>query len=138
MTAAPPLAPPMKRHVELVGVLFLLWGGMILLLSLSLLSIGFAATAIGAAGGRATSGPLAAGLVAAGFFTLSGAGFLFGAVHVWLGIRLRVLREWARAFAIVLAIVDVVLIPFGTGLGIYALWALLHGGTRALFEHPRA
>jgi hypothetical protein len=128
----------MKRHVDLVGVLFLIWGGMILLLSLSLLSIGFAATAIGAAGGRhATGRPLAAGLVAAGFFTLSGAGFLFGGVHVWLGTHLRALREWARAFAVVLAIVDLVLIPFGTGLGVYALWALLHAGTRELFEHPR-
>jgi len=135
MTASPALVPPMKRHVDLVGVLFLLWGGMILLLSLSLLSIGFAATAIGATGSRqTTSGPLAAGLVAAGFFTLSGAGFLFGGVHLWLGSRLRAFREWARAFAIVLAIVDLVLIPFGTGLGVYTLWALLHGGTRDLFQ----
>jgi hypothetical protein len=125
----------MKRHVDLVGVLFLLWGGMILLLSLSLLSIGFAATAIGAAGSHAASGTLAAGLVAAGFFTLAAAGFLFGGVHLWLGFRLRACREWARAFAIVLALLDLVLIPFGTGLGIYTLWALLHGGTRELFVH---
>lgn len=125
----------MKRHVDLVGVLYLLWGGMILLLSLSLLSIGFAATAIGAGSGQhATNGSLAAGLVAAGFFTLSAAGFLFGGVHVWLGSRLRARREWARAFAIVLAFVDLVLIPFGTGLGIYTLWALLHRGTRGLFH----
>jgi hypothetical protein len=124
----------MKRHVDLVGLLFLLWGGMILLVSLSLLSIGFAATAIGAAGGaRASSGPLAAGLVAAGFFTLSAAGFLFGGVHLWLGSRLRARREWARAFAIVLAIVDLLLVPFGTAFGIYTLWALLHRGTRELF-----
>jgi hypothetical protein len=134
MTAAPAVVSSMKRHVDLVGVLFLLWGGMILLLSLSLLSLGFAATAIGAAGGpHAASAPLAAGLVAAGFFTLSAAGFLFGGAHLWLGSRLRACREWARAFAIVLAIADLVLIPFGTGVGLYALWALLHGGTRELF-----
>ena len=42
-------------------------------------------------------------------------------------------REWARAFAVVLAIVDLLLIPFGTGLGIYTLWALLHRGTRQFF-----
>jgi hypothetical protein len=125
----------MRRHVDLVGVLFLLWGGMILLLSLSLLSIGFAATAIGAAQPRAANGTLAAGLVAAGFFTLSAAGFLFGGVHIWLGARLRAHREWARAFAVVLAIVDLVLVPFGTGLGAYALWALLNRGSKPLFEH---
>lgn len=124
----------MRRHVDLVGVLFLLWGGMILLLSLSLLSIGFAATAIGASESQAaTDGRLAAGLVAAGFFTLSAAGFIFGGVHLWLGTRLRAFREWARAFSIVLAAVNLVLLPFGTALGIYALWALLHHGSKALF-----
>ena len=46
----------MRKHVDLVGVLYLLWGGMTLLISVSLLSIGFAATAIGA-----TATPQAAG-----------------------------------------------------------------------------
>jgi hypothetical protein len=129
----------MRRHVDLVGVLFVLWGGMILLLSLSLLSIGFAATAIGAAEDQnATSGKLAAGLVAAGFFTLSAAGFLFGGVHLWLGTRLRAFREWARAFAIVVAVVNLVLIPFGTALGVYSLWALLHHESRMLFHEGAA
>lgn len=117
----------MRKHVDLVGVLYLLWGGMTVLLSLSLLSLGFAATVIGASENpAATNGKLAAGLVAAGFFTLSVAGFLFGGVHAWIGSRLRAGREWARAFAIVLAIVNLVLVPFGTALGIYTLWVLLH------------
>jgi len=128
----------MRRHVDLVGVLFLLWGGMILLLSLSLLSLGFAATAIGAAESQhATGGGLAAGLVAAGFFTLSAAGFVFGGVHLWIGTRLRGLREWARALAIVLSVVDLVLIPFGTALGAYSLWALLNSDSRPLFLGAR-
>lgn len=129
----------MRKHVELVGLLFLLWGGMVMLVSFSLLSLGFAATAIGAGESQAaTGGRLAAGLVAAGFFTLSAAGFLFGGVHLWIGSRLRVWREWARALAIVLAIVNLVVVPFGTALGAYSLWALLHRGSRPLFEHRLA
>jgi hypothetical protein len=125
----------MKKHVDLVGLLFVLWGGMSLLLSVSLLSTGIAATAIGAAAmPGAASGKIAAGIVAAVFFTLAAVGFVFGAVHVWIGTRLRRFREWARAFAIVLAVVDLVLVPFGTGLGIYALWALLHEQSKPLFE----
>lgn len=125
----------MHKHVELVGVLYLLWGGMTVVLSFSLLSLGFAATAIGAAESQAaTSGKLAAGLVAAGFFTLSAAGFLFGVVHLWIGSRLRAGRDWARAFAIVLAVVNLVLVPFGTALGAYTLWALLHHDSRLLPE----
>lgn len=125
----------MRKHVDLVGLLFVLWGGMTLLLSVSLLTTGIAATAIGAAARPAGGdGTLAAGIVAAVFFALAALGFIFGAVHVWIGTRLRRFREWARAFAIVLAAVDLVLIPFGTGLGIYTLWALLNGQSRSLFE----
>ncbi len=116
-------------------MLYALWGGMTLLVSLSLLSLGFAATAIGAAENQgAANGRLAAGIVAAAFFALSAAGFLFGGLHVWIGSRVRAWREWARAFAIVLAVVNLVLLPFGTALGAYALWALLRRESRALFD----
>jgi hypothetical protein len=125
----------MKKHVDLVGLLFMLWGGMSLLLSVSLLATGIAATAIGAAATQAaTPGKLAAGIVAAVFFTLAAAGLIFGSAHLWIGSRLRHFREWARAFAIVLSVVDLVLVPFGTGLGIYALWALVHEQSKPLFE----
>jgi len=125
----------MRRHINVVGLLFMLWGGMTLLVSLSLLSTGVAATAIGAADpASATGGKLAAGMVAAGFFILALLGFLFGWVHVWVGSRLRRSREWARTVGIILAILDMILLPIGTALGIYTLWALLHSGTRELFE----
>ncbi len=125
----------MKKHVNLVGVLYLLWGGMSLLLSLSLLSLGVAATAIGASvKGGATGGKLAAGIVAAVFFTLAATGLLFGAAHLWVGSRLRRFKEWARAFAIVLAVTDLFLLPFGTALAVYTLWALLHDQSRPLFD----
>jgi hypothetical protein len=125
----------MRKHVDLVGLLFMLWGGMSLLLSASLLSTGIAATAIGAAATQAaTGGKLAAGIVAAVFFSLAAAGLVFGSVHIWIGSRLRRFREWARAFAIVLSIADLILVPFGTGLGIYALWALIHEQSKPLFE----
>ena len=129
----------MKRHVDLVGLLYQLWGGMSLLLSVSLLSTGVAATAIGAAvAPAASSGKVTAGIVAAVFFVLAGAGLVFGLVHIWIGTRLRRFREWARAFAIVLAAVDLVLVPFGTGLGVYTLWALLNEQSKPLFDSTSA
>ena len=121
--------------MDLVGLLFLLWGGMILLISVSLLSIAVAAAAIGAAVTRTVSGnTLTAGIVAAVAFTLAALGAIFGVTHLWVGSRLRRFREWARAFAIVLSIVDLICVPFGTGLGIYALWALLKEESKPLFE----
>ena len=127
----------MKKHVVLVGLLFMLWGGMSLLLSVSALSTGIAATAIGATVGPvASGGALTAGIVAAAFFTLAALGLVFGAMHLWVGSRLRRFREWARAFAIVLAVMDLICVPFGTGLGVYALWALLNERSKPLFEEP--
>ncbi|MBP1634175.1 MAG: hypothetical protein H6Q10_749 [Acidobacteria bacterium] len=126
----------MRKHVELAGVLYMLWGGICALLSLSLLSIGVAAAAIGMSQGRGGSGSMAAGLVAAAFFTVAGAGLLFGVVHAWVGARLRRLGDHARILAVVLSIVDLVIVPFGTALGIYALWALLHRETRAIVAQP--
>ena len=124
----------MTRHVDLVGVLFVLWGGTSLLVSVALLSIGVAAAAIGASGGSGEPDQtLTAGLVAAAFFTLSAAGLLFGGAHLWIGSRLRRFREWARTFAILFAIVNLLIPPFGTALGVYTLWALLHRGSRPLF-----
>jgi hypothetical protein len=124
----------MRKHVELAGVLFMVWGGICVLLSLSLLSIGIAAAAIGMASpAKGSGGDVAAGLVAAAFFAVAGAGLLFGALHAWIGGRVRRLGDHARVVAIVLAIADLVVVPFGTALGIYALWALLHDGSKELF-----
>lgn len=129
----------MKKHVDLVGLLFMLWGAMNLLLSLSLLCTGIAATVIGASAPKASSdGTLAAGIVAAVFFTLSALGLVFGSVHLWIGSRLRRFREWARAFAIVLSVADLVLVPFGTGLGVYTLWTLLNERSKPLFDEDLA
>jgi hypothetical protein len=124
----------MRKHVELAGVLYMLWGAICILLSLSLLSIGVAAAAIGIRAPAGDSGGgMAAGVVAAAFFTVAGAGLLFGSAHAWVGRRLKRLRDRSRVLAIVLAVLDLAVVPFGTALGIYALWALLHHESRPLF-----
>jgi hypothetical protein len=129
----------MKRHVDLVGLLYMLWGGMILLISVSLSATGVAAALIGdSASAAMAAGRLNASLVASIYFMLAALGFVFGLTHLWVGSRLRRFREWARAFAIVLSVVDLVCVPFGTGLGIYTLWALLKEQSKPLFEAPGA
>jgi hypothetical protein len=127
----------MSKHIELAGVLYVLWGGMCVLLSLSLLSIGVAATAIGL-GVEGGGGNIAAGLVAAAFFAAAGVGLVFGGAHAWVGGRLRRLGGRARTPAIILAILDLMVVPFGTALGVYTLWALLHEQSRRLFLSPPA
>jgi hypothetical protein len=49
---------------------------------------------------------------------------------------LRRRHPWGRALSLGLAVVNLVLLPFGTAFGIYALWVLLTNEGRRLFEPP--
>jgi hypothetical protein len=42
-------------------------------------------------------------------------------------------RPWARILVIIVACLNLINIPFGTALGIYELWVLLHEKTAQLF-----
>jgi hypothetical protein len=43
-------------------------------------------------------------------------------------------ESWARILAIVLGILELVSIPFGTALGIYTLWVLLPADSESEFR----
>jgi hypothetical protein len=55
---------------------------------------------------------------------------------VVVGIGLLQCRPWARIGGIVLSILDLVLFPFGTVLGVYGLWVLFSTDTARLFGPP--
>jgi hypothetical protein len=46
-------------------------------------------------------------------------------------------KEWARILILIVACLDLLLIPIGTIIGIYELWALLQDETIRLFEEKR-
>ena len=50
------------------------------------------------------------------------------------GIGLLQFKPWARILVIVLSVLDLFNIPFGTALGIYGLWALLNTETEQMFS----
>jgi len=120
-------------HVELAGVLFVVWGVMITLIGLSTLALGVAAIAL-AASASEHGGQFAAGLMAAAFTALALLGIIWGAAHIAVGLPLRRHRRWSRLAALMLGSVDLLLLPYGTALGCYALWTLLHHQGRKLFE----
>jgi uncharacterized membrane protein len=70
---------------------------------------------------------LVGGLLVAAIFTLSAPGIIAG-----LGLLKR--RPWARILTIVLSVLHLMIIPFGTILGIYGLWVLLSKNTAPLFS----
>jgi len=55
-------------------------------------------------------------------------------LHIVVGRMLRKYRPSARLMTLGLAIGNLILLPFGTALGVYTLWALLKDEGRRLFE----
>ena len=124
----------MRAHVDFVGVLFVVWGLLTTLVGLSTLALGVAAIALIASGASRGGEQFAASITAAAFITLALIAILWGIAHIIVGLPLRRRRHWSRVAALVLGSVDLVLLPYGTALGCYALWALLSEGGRTLFE----
>jgi hypothetical protein len=127
----------MKRHVDLLGTLYLIWGALSLVISLAMVALGLAALAIlGSAGSGEPGARLAASFLAALFLSLAALGLLWGGVHLWDASALHHGRDWARAVGIVLGVLNLVILPFGTALGAYALWVLTHTRARETFTPP--
>lgn len=113
-----------RRHRNVLGILWLVRGLMLLPASAVLLGIS----------GR---GPWMWGMndwgIGAGMpgFVHSllggfGLGLLVVAIVAFIaGIGLLTVQSWARMLAIIIAIVELISIPFGTALGIYTLWVLM-------------
>lgn len=123
----------MAFHVDLAAVLFIVWGALTTLIGLSTLALGIAAVAL--ASSDAVEGrQFAAGLMAATFTTLAVLAIVWGVLHIAVGFPLRRHRHWSRMVALLLGSVDLLLLPYGTALGCYTLWVLLHRSGRVLFE----
>lgn len=120
----------MRAHLHLLGILQLLWGAIGLLLGVSMLLLAMGAIAIGAGAG---SDSMAAGITAAAFTTFAVALLLGGGANLWAGRQLRRNHPHGRLAVLWLGAFNLFILPFGTALGIYAFWVLLHNRTRATF-----
>jgi hypothetical protein len=128
----------MTAHVDFVGVLFIVWGLLTTLVGVSTLALGIGAVALIASASRGgEGGQVAAGLTAAAFTALAVIAMIWGAAHVVVGVPLRRHKPWARMIALMLGSVDLLLLPYGTALGIYTMWVLLNEQGKALFTDHR-
>jgi len=120
--------------VDFVGVLFIVWGLLTTLVGVSTLALGIGAVALIESASRGGGGgQFAAGLTAAVFTALAIIAILWGAAHVIVGVPLRRHKPWSRLLALTLGSVDLLLLPYGTALGVYALYVLLNEKGKALF-----
>jgi hypothetical protein len=121
--------PAADRHLDLLALFFTLAGMLAGLAALALFLLGLGAVVTAA---TADQTDVAAGFAAAlfiGFAIILGA---FGAICAATGTGLRRRRPWSRPAGLLLALVTVFVVPFGTALGIYAFWVLLRQRSREL------
>jgi hypothetical protein len=125
----------METHVKVVSVLNIVFGalGLCVAVFLGLIFAGSAAAIVADADADAR--------VALPVLGLTGSA-LVGFLVVWslpcviVGIGLLKRRSWARIGGIVVAVLSLAVIPFGTVFGVYALWVLFSPDTERLFMPP--
>lgn len=117
----------MDSHVKISGWLWTIDGALTLL--------GAICAIVFIAGGGLVSGDqdsiISSSIVAV---CIGGLLLLGGALELIAGIGLLKYKSWARILAIILAIFNLPLFPFGTALGAYTLWVMFNQETQPLFE----
>jgi hypothetical protein len=124
----------MEQHVKILGVLYVVIGG---------LGVAAALVVFGIFGGIAGMAHAGRNPEAAPFFVLLGSLVMTIVLAISLpsviaGVGLLYFRPWARILTIILSVLHLFSIPVGTALGIYGLWVLLQQGTELLFRRAQA
>ena len=110
------------RHVHLLGILWIAYSAISLLGGVALVIIS-----------QTIFGPLGLPHMPGGpppfvrplLFTIGCALLLKAAAGIAAGLGLMQRQEWGRVLSIVLAVISLFNIPFGTALGVYTLWVLV-------------
>lgn len=125
----------MERHLRLLQVLASLWGALSVLVGVSMLLLAAGAWAES----RESLGTVefAAGLTTLVFAAIGVFALIWGGAHAWAASLLGRRQPVGRFLTLALALVNLLVLPFGTALGAYALWVLLTDGGRRLFEPAR-
>ena len=123
------------NRIDLVGVLFVLWGALSILIGASMLALGVGAATLVEPATRSGGGQLAAAFLATTFIILALLAIIWGIVHIMVGMPIQRRTHWARLAALMLGSIDLLLLPYGTALGSFTLWTLLRDDARAAFGH---
>lgn len=126
----------MDTHVKVLGILNIVsgvlgvCGGLLMML---IFGLGASAVAIDGDPDAAFVLPVI-GLTGAALVSTI---LLFSLPGIIIGVGLYRFRPWARVAGIVLALLSLIIVPFGTILGAYGLWVLFSKSTEPLFAHPQ-
>jgi hypothetical protein len=122
----------MERHAKTLGVLHIVYGGLVLL-SISGILLFFGVSRFMAGGFHlpfhysyiVEANVLSGLLMSFWYLYLFIGSILFAVLGILGGWGLYTGRSWARVLLLVVGIIWLIRFPFGTALGIYTLWVLL-------------
>lgn len=122
----------MDTHVKVLGALNIAFGALGLLGAFALLLIfGGVAGAVSASG--EPDAAIAVPIIGLTGFALVTFLVVLSVPGIVIGFGLLNLRPWARVGGIVVSILMLMAIPFGTVLGVYGIWVLFSKDTERLF-----
>ncbi len=118
----------LQKHVSFLGGLYIVFNSITLIIAIVVFAV--------VAGGGLISGDetviaittIVASIVA-GFL------ILFSAPGIICGFGLLKFRPWSRILALILGVINLINIPFGTALGLYTFWILIQEETETLFKN---
>lgn len=118
---------PMEEHIKILGILYLAFSAVGLIAAFALFII--------ISGGGLISGDNTVITITTVVGTaIAGVLFILSIPGIIGGMGLLKKQNWARILVLVLGIINLINIPFGTALGIYTIWVLTNKETEALFN----
>lgn len=117
------------RHLDLLALFYALAAILAGLTAAALLALGLGAVVTAQ---TAEHSDVAASFAAILFIGVAILIAAFGGAYAATGVGLRRRRTWSRPVALVLALLSLLIVPFGTAMGAYAFWVLLRQRAREL------
>jgi phage shock protein PspC (stress-responsive transcriptional regulator) len=118
---------PMDEHIKILGILYIAFSALGLIAA-------FVLFVIITGGGLITGDNTAITITTIVGTAIAAILLVFSAPGIIGGMGLLKRQSWARVLVLVLGIINLVNIPFGTALGIYTIWVLTNKETEALFS----
>lgn len=120
----------MERHISLIGILWIVMGGLSLLFGLMGFLLLFGISFIPDMGREAPFILRTIGTIAVFFFAL------FGLPKIIAGIGLLKKKEWGRVLTLIVSFISLLNFPLGTALGVYSIIILVKEESIQYFKVP--
>ncbi len=122
----------MESHVKILSWIFIVLGGIGVLLGIVMMfSCGAVTAAAGMSGEQDAAA--AAGILGSFFGIITFVVLILSVLEIMTGVALLKGKSWARMVGIVICILSLLNIPIGTAIGIYGLWIFFSEEGKALF-----